>query len=196
MGEAKRRQAMKVMEAARRKAWEAGLDEHGRIILRIAEKTAQALAIDGACYRATLFMKYHLELRYDIRGDAVVGYVNDGTDELYGYHAWLETDGLRTDVALCRPQDPSIQKRGPLTILGHEMAAGWPYTYHRTRPPQATAMIMEWMRDPSMRELVSQQEEQHMRLASTARRSDLIRVYLDGAPDGLDYERLAAMVES
>ena len=73
---------------------EAGLGERGRTILRVAEKAAQALAIDGCCYRATLFIKYHLELRYGIRGEAIVGYVNDGTDELYCSHAWLETDGL------------------------------------------------------------------------------------------------------
>ena len=56
-------------------------------------------------------------------------------------------------------------------------------------------MIAELTRDPHTPELVGQQEEQHMRMAATARSNDLIRAYLDGARDGLDYERLAAMVE-
>ena len=39
-------------------------------------------------------------------------------------------------------------------------------------------------------------ENLHLRMAAMAKSDELIRAYLDGAPDGLNYERLAADVEA
>jgi hypothetical protein len=57
------------------------------------EPLGLAPPLDGACYRASLFLKLFLEQEYGIDANVVVGFVNDGTDELYASHAWLECHG-------------------------------------------------------------------------------------------------------
>ncbi|MBV8524244.1 MAG: lasso peptide biosynthesis protein [Acetobacteraceae bacterium] len=118
MGEAKRRTATRAKAAEAKQAWEAGLSDRGRTVLRVAKRLGAALALPGACYRCAMFLRYHLVARHGIDGEAVVGFVNDGTDVAYSSHAWYEIDGLITDVALCRPEKPRFQKAGPVTILG------------------------------------------------------------------------------
>ena len=186
-------------EAARRKAaeaaWIATLDEQERLLVRAAKRLGAALPLDGACYRASLFFKLFLELERGLTGQAVVGFVNDGTDELYASHAWYEFRGRRTDLTLCRPLRPEVQQRGPLVIHGKVITAGWPkYTYHKDRPPEGLAEIEQLMSDPTTRPMIAEQEELHLRMAAIARDNALIRTYLDDAPDGLTYERIAVAV--
>lgn len=111
-------------EAARRKAaeraWLTTLDDQERVVVTTAKALGTALPLDGACYRASMFLKLFLEQEHGIAGEAVVGFVNDGTDELYASHAWFEFHGLRTDLTLCRPMHPEVQQRGPLVIHGVE----------------------------------------------------------------------------
>jgi hypothetical protein len=187
-------------EAARRKAaeaaWLATLDEQERILVRAAKGLGVALPLDGACYRASLFLKLFLEQEYGIAANAIVGFVNDGTDELYASHAWLEFQGQRTDLTLCRPMSPEVQKRGQLVIHGRVIADGWSqYTYHRERSPEGLRVIQQLMSDPSTRPMVTEQEELHLRMVATAKSNALIRPYLDGASDGLTYDRIAAVVK-
>jgi hypothetical protein len=42
--------------------------------------------------------------------------------------------------------------------------------------------------------MVAEQEELHLRMVATAKSKALIQTYLDGAPDGLTYDRIAAAV--
>lgn len=188
MGEATRRKAAEA-------AWLASLDEQERRLVHTAKALGKALPLDGACYRASLFLKLFLEQEHAIGGEAVVGFVNDGTDDLYASHAWFEFRGRRTDLTLCRPMNPEVQKRGSLVIHGRVIADGWPrYTYHAQRPPEGLAVINQLMSAPSTRPMVAEQEELHRRMAATATDNALIRAYLDGAPDSLTYERIAAAV--
>ena len=196
MGEAKRRTATRAKAAEAKQAWEAGLSDRGRTVLRVAKRLGAALALPGACYRCAMFLRYHLVARHGIDGEAVVGFVNDGTDVAYSSHAWYEIDGLITDVALCRPEKPRFQKAGPVTILDREMAPGWSYTYHRQRPPEGRALVADLLRYPEIGPAMADAENLHLRMAAMAKSDELIRAYLDGAPDGLNYERLAADVEA
>jgi hypothetical protein len=195
MGEAKRRRAMNAGATEAKAQWAAGLSDRDKTVLRVAERLGSALVDWGACYRYTMFLKYHLEIHHGIQGEAVVGFINDGTDDVYGGHAWYELDGLITDIALCRPMDTRIQKAGHVTILGREMAPGWHYTYHRSRPPEGVADIERQLRDPMTQAAVAEHEALYAYMLEAAQSNDRIRAYLDGAPDGRDYKSIARAVE-
>ena len=187
-------------EAARRKAvestWLATLDEQEQILVRAAKRLGAALPLDGACYRASLFLKLFLEQEHGIDANAVVGFVNDGTDELYASHAWLEYRGQPTDLTLCRPMSPEVQKRGKLLIHGRVIADGWPrYTYHLERPTAGRRIIEQLLSDPSTQPMVAEQEELHLRMVATMKDNELIRVYLDDAPDGRTYDSIATAMK-
>jgi hypothetical protein len=189
MGEAARR---RVAEAT----WLATLDEQERIFVRAAKGLGAALPLDGACYRASMFLKLFLEQEHGIGANAIVGFVNDGTDELYASHAWLEFRGQRTDLTLCRPMNPDVQQRGQLVIHGRVIADGWPrYTYHLHRPREGLRVVEQMLANSSTRPMVAEQEERHLRMVATTKTNALIRAYLDGAPDGLTYDRIAAAVK-
>jgi hypothetical protein len=80
----------------------------------------------GACYRSACFLYLLLKEMHELKGEAVIGFVNDGTDDLYGSHAWFEIDGKRTDLAIRDPMYPERQPRGPLLIHGIEFRPGDP----------------------------------------------------------------------
>ena len=189
MGEAAKRKAAEV-------AWLATLDEHERILVHAARGLGAALPLDGACYRASLFLKLFLEHEYGIDANAVVGFVNDGTDDLYASHAWLEFRGQRTDLTLRCPMSPEVQKRGQLVIHGRVIAEGWSgYTYHMHRPPEGLRVIQQLLSDASTQSMVAGQEELHLKMNATSKNSAMIRAYLDAAPDGLTYARIAKAVK-
>jgi len=189
MGEAARRRAAEA-------AWLAALDEQERILVRAARRLGAALPLDGACYRASMFLKLFLEQEHGIDTNVVVGFVNDGTDELYASHAWLEFQGQQTDLTLCRPLRPEVQQRGQLVVHGRVIAEGWPrYTYHLHRPPEGMRVIEQMMANPSTRLMIAEQEELHLRMVATAKSNTLILAYLDAAPDGLTYDHMAAAVK-
>ena len=170
-------------EAGRRKTTGAGdgrADKEDVVIERTARRLHRAFTVEGACYRVALFLRYYLDRAHGIQGEAVVGYVNDGTDDLYASHAWFEHEGLVTDVALCRPMEPRLQKRGAVLVRGREVMPGWTYTYHRQRPAGSFA--------------VADYDELHAAMAGITGDDDAIRAYLDVAPDGLGYTRMAALV--
>ena len=155
-------------------------DKEALVIQRVARRLHRSFAVEGACYRVTLFLRYHLARAHGIRGEAVIGYVNDGTDDLYSSHAWFEHRGLMTDVALCRPLEPRLQKRGAVLVGGKEVVPGWAFTYHRERPAGALTVVSY--------------DELHTAITGIAEDEDAIRAYLDGAPDGIGYTRMAALV--
>lgn len=187
MGEASRKKAA-------REKWVTTLDDDERKVAETAFALYRILP-PAACYRASLFLQYHLKKCYGLNGMAVVGFVNDGTDDLYSSHAWYMFRDKMTDIALCQPMDPSIQNPGPLIIQGATIAAGWPtWAYHADRPPEAIA-VLEKLRSSPHAERVIEMEELHLRMKATAKNENLIRSYLDGAPDGLHYEALSQKLQ-
>ncbi len=188
MGQAKRR---KEIEAA----WLNALDEQERTLVRVAQKLGGALPLDGACYRASLFMKLFLEQEHGIVADAVIGFVNDGTDKLYSSHAWVEFEGKQTDLTLCRPLSPEVQRRGPLTIHGRVITGGWRYSYHRDRPPEGLLVVEQLMSDPSTRPMIIESEQLHSRMLILSKDNGLARAYLDDAPDGRTYGVIARAIK-
>jgi hypothetical protein len=188
MGEAASR---KVAEAA----WLTSLGEQERSVVHAAKALSKALPLDGACYRAALFLKLFLEHEHAINGEAVIGFVNDGTDDLYMSHAWFEFHGQRTDLTLCRPLHPDMQKPGSLVIQGRVVVKGWKsYTYHQQRPREGVSLINKMMSNPTTRQMLIKQKDLHLRMSTTAQNNALIKLYLDGAPDGISYDAIAERV--
>jgi len=187
-------------EAGRRKAveatWLETLADEERTLVRAAKALDATLPLDGACYRASLFLQLFLQQERGVDAKAIIGFVNDGTDDLYASHAWLEFRGQRTDLTLCRPMKPELQHRGQLIIHGRVIAEGWAqYTYHLHRPSEGLRVVQQMMADPKARPVVAEQEELHLRMVSVAKDNALIRAYLDAAPDGLTYDHIATAVK-
>jgi hypothetical protein len=137
-----------------------------------------------------------LKETHGVEGEAVVGYVNDGTDTLYSSHAWFELNGLRTDLALSKPLRPEVQRPGPLVIHGIEFRPGHLWSYHRQRPAEGLTTIMKLRSSPNplIAKGVLEAEELHLTMAATQRSDALIRAYLDAAPDRRDYAKMAAEI--
>lgn len=188
-------------EASRRKnanrQWFAGLAGEERLIAEAALRLYRAFPDEGACYRKTFFLYKYLNVAHSIQTEPVVGFVNDGTDELYGSHAWLEYAGKKVDLALAHPLRPELQKRGAVLILDWPYVPGWPgYTYHRERPASALAQVIELIRHPDTQFLMQEAENLHLTMSATAGSDQLIDSYLANAPDGIDFAKTAHLVES
>jgi hypothetical protein len=184
-------------EAAKRKAeeliWRRGLTPDEETLVAIAERLYPILP-PGACYRAALFLQYHLRQKHGLSGYAIVGFVNDRTDDMYASHAWFTFNGQLTDLALSRPLEPRIQRPGPLVIHGYHLRRGWAWTYHQERPAEGLAVVQRYLADPMARSQMREQESVHKRMVATAKSDEMTRDYLDGAPDRLSYDRMAALV--
>ncbi|MGE8126315.1 hypothetical protein ACQKQD_04995 [Methylobacterium sp. NPDC080182] len=182
MGEAKRR----AIEAS----WFQDLTADEQKVVLLARRLITVLPMQGACYQTTFFMKYHLETVHGIVGLPVVGFVNDGTDDMYPSHAWYEYNGQKTDITLARPFQPHLQPPGPITIHGRVVRSGNPYTYHAERPPEGDELIARYLQDPESRPIMEHAAARHAEMTETAKDNSLIRTYLDNAPNGMTYDRI------
>lgn len=187
MGEAKKRKD----QAA---AWRSSLSVDEQKVADVAQRLWSIFPAQGACYRTSLFLRYHLSKAHGIDGQAMVGFVNDGTDDLYSSHAWFEFNGSKTDLGLSRPLHPELQKVGPLLIHGKVVRPGWPWSYHATRPPAGLTAVRNMLAHPETAAHMEAMEQLHLTMKATARSDELIRAYLDNAPDGLTYDVVARQV--
>jgi len=188
-------------QAARRKSdetkWLATLDESERTVVRAARLLHRLFPLEGACYHLSFFLEYYLMRECGIEGRTVVGFVNDGTDDLYGSHAWYVFREKMTDIALCRPQHPHLQPAGPLVVHGREITPGRArYSYHTERPPVGRAALLRLLEDPEKREAAGFAEQLHERVSSLPGDYEAIAEYLSGAPAGMDYVTMAHALEA
>lgn len=125
-----------------------------------------------------------------------MGFVNDGTDDAYGSHAWYTFKDQITDIALCSPLHPGSQPPGAVIIQGVEIALGHRWTYHLERPIAGLEFARKALScdDPMIAEEVARAEQRHVQMLSVATDNKRIREYLDTAPDGMNYAKIAAMV--
>jgi len=151
--------------------------------------------LDGACYRSAMFLRLYLKDRYGIEGQAIVGFVNDGKSPAYASHAWFEYEGKLTDIALSRPLDPERTPPGRLIIQGVVVEPGHDYTYHETTPEIGQDFIKKFMEHPMLAQVLKAQQETHAEACACANDDKLSRTYLDRAPDGWTYLRIAEIVD-
>jgi hypothetical protein len=170
--------------------------------LRVA-KVAQALFGNfvrptnsvGMCYRMTAFLTERLAAD-GIAVEPVVGYVNDGTDNVMISHAWIEMAGKQTDITLGITEYPDVQLPGEVIILDRTMVNGQRYSYLREMT-EAGRRYWEVMRDnPATRTMIEKKEAEHKAMSEIMQTSASRRSYLDAAPDGWNYERIAKAVNN
>ena len=192
MGEAKKK-----AEALRE--WRGGqtADEQtiADVALKLFDVFVRPLEAMAMCYRLTFFLAEYLQDRHAISVDAVVGYINDGTGDLMASHAWVESCGKRVDLAPAFTEHPTAQLPGEVVVLDRVVRAGTRYSYHRERSPEALKAILDLNSDPIFAALAQHKEEEHLTMTARSQNAALRLAYLNAAPDGFDYARLAAMVE-
>ncbi|WP_315764283.1 hypothetical protein [Bradyrhizobium sp. SZCCHNR2009] len=191
MGQAKRR-------AAEVEKWRSSLSAEEKQIADVAERLV-ARFIDpseatGMCYRLTYFLHLYI-LEKGITTTPVIGYVNDGTDDIFMSHAWLEYEGKKTDLTLARPERPHLNPPGDILIQDFPLKRMGKYTYHMTKSAEAVALENDLMKDPRSSGVVKHKEIEHDAMQKRARSADEMRSFLDSAPDGITFERLKSIID-
>jgi hypothetical protein len=178
--------------------WLAGLTDEERVCADAAQRLLQRF-IDpaeatGMCYRLVFFLHLYLKDR-GILTNPVVGYLNDGTDDVMVSHAWLELSGKKTDLTLGRTERPAVNPPGDILILDFPVRRGHGYTYHLEKTPEAIAVEEHWLREPDAAGLVRHKAAEHDRMLRLSADPIAMHAFLDAAPDGLTYARLASIID-
>lgn len=148
----------------------------------------------GMCYRLTYFLHLYL-MEKGINTTPVIGYVNDGTDDVYMSHAWLEYEGKKTDLTLARAERPELNPPGDILIQDFPFRRARKYTYHTTKSEAAVAVEKDWLKDPRSAGIVRQKAVEHEAMEKRARSAEEMRTFLDGAPDGITYDRIKSIID-
>jgi|SRR4051812_31154454 hypothetical protein len=190
MGQAKRRNAevQKWLEGLSPE--EAQVADAAR---RLITKFIDASEATGMCYRLTYFLHLYL-LEKGIKTVPVIGYVNDGTDDVFMSHAWLEYEGKKTDLTLARPERPHLNPPGDILIQDFPFRRAGKYTYHLTKTPAAVAVENARLIDPQGAGIVRQKAVEHEAMKKRAESVAEMRSFLDGAPDGITYDRFKSII--
>ncbi len=146
------------------------------------------------CYRLTFFLHLYLAERH-VGTKPVVGFINDGTDNVMVSHAWLELGGKKTDLTLAKTERPDLNLPGDVLILDFPIRRAHRYTYHLKRTPQAIELEERWLRRPNSADVVKQKAAEHERMNRLSGSADEMRSFLDSAPDGLNFVRLASIID-
>ncbi|MGY3445524.1 hypothetical protein [Bradyrhizobium sp. USDA 4473] len=147
----------------------------------------------GMCYRLTYFLHLYL-LEKGIKTIPVIGYVNDGTDDVFMSHAWLEYEGKKTDLTLARPERPHLNPPGDILIQDFPFRCIGKYTYHLSKTPAAVAVENAWLEEPQGASIVRQKAVEHEAMKKRAENAAEMRSFLDAAPDGITYDRFKSII--
>jgi len=139
----------------------------------------------------TYLLKMILHKEYNIESDAVIGFVNDGTDDIMISHGWLEYQGRKIDVALANPNHG--QRPGPVLILDQKFQdyGTADYSYHRERGDAGERAIQRLLElgDSQVDAMIQQKEKEHGFMVEIASSEKQIMEYLSNAQNGANYER-------
>jgi hypothetical protein len=190
VGEAKRRRA-------ENERWRAALSSDEKVIVdaaqRLLTKFIDPAKATGMCYRMTYFLHLYLADK-GIQTTPVVGYVNDGSDDVFMSHAWLDYAGKKTDLTLGTAERPDLNPTGDILILDFPIRRARKYTYHLEKSEAAVAVEKDWLKDIRATDIIRHKAEEHEAMTKLVGDPAAIRVYLDGAPDRINYERLVAII--
>jgi hypothetical protein len=190
MGEANRKRR-------EREAWLGTLSERQRVVAEVAlatyERFVRPAEATGMCYRMSFFLREYLASAFETDVEVVVGFVNDGSDDIMMSHAWIECDGMVTDITL-HSTDGNTEP-GDLVVLDRTIKRGGAkYTYHREKGVAGEAAERELESDATYGWIVERKRQEHAGMAAMSDDRAAARSYLDNAPDGLTYQRLAEIV--
>ena len=191
MGEAKRK-------AARARDWQLSLNGDEQLVARAAQRTYERFVVPtramGMCYRLAFFLAIYLNREHRIAALPVIGYVHDGTGDLMTSHGWIDFNGKKTDISLTITEHPQAQLPGQLIVLDEVLREGHRYTYHREQTEPARQALEDLVRDPQWAPVVAHKEREHAMMMELADDPERAAAYLDAAPDGFSYARLAQIV--
>ncbi|MGI2036269.1 hypothetical protein ACRQ1B_28240 [Rhizobium panacihumi] len=189
MGQAK--QKAKLLDV-----WKSGLSGDEMVLFDAAYKlhnnVIKSRNATGMCYHSVFFLYLHLKEKHGIDSSPVIAYVNDGTDDIFISHAWLEFNGKRTDVSLA-VTDPRIGVAGQLIILDRVFKAGHEYGYFR-EIPEVGLKKNEELCLSGMRTLLERKEKEHHAMLKRVGDDSAIRAYLDAEPNGFNFEKIASLL--
>ncbi|MBJ2153956.1 hypothetical protein [Paracoccus sp. IB05] len=192
MGEAKR-------NAADLKKWLDALTDEERVVYECAralfDRFIHPRRVSEMCYHSVFFLYEYIKKSHGIIVEPVIGYINDGTDEVLMSHAWLEFSGKKTDVSLAFTSRPDINPPGQLIYLDHVFGRGHVYSYHREMSEPGRAALDEF-RSAGGAAMVDHKEREHAGMLALAEDKGMIRTYLDSAPSGMTYEEIVAGISS
>lgn len=192
MGQAKQRAAM-------RHKWLGDLSGAEKVVVESAEnlfcKYLVPAEATSMCYRMTFFL-HLLLLEKGIGTEPVVGYVNDGTDDVQMSHAWLEFNAKKIDLTLAQTERPDLNPRGQVLILDEVVKQGQIYSYSRLKTERAAKLEKEGLSNPRVSGLIVHKAREHQWMASLATSGKAMRRFLDAAPDGVTFKRLRSIIEA
>lgn len=147
----------------------------------------------GGCYLTTMFLHRYLADECGITTVPVVGYVNDGTDDIMISHAWNEHQGRKVDVTL-NLVDPQISLSGDLLVLDHALRPGRAvYSYHaalNAAGEAANAAITNGGGFPA--QLLRHKQAEHEEMMAKMVQPALMDQHQALAPPGLRYADMRA----
>lgn len=192
MGQAKQK-------AAEISKWLSDLSDGEKTVYAAArslfDKVIKPRNVTGMCYHSVFFLHEYLKDRHGIETKPVIGYVNDGTDDIFISHAWLDYDGKRTDVSLAVTEHPEVSPAGDLIVLDRVIKKGHTYSYH-IEMTAAALKSLQTMRLQGHGAIVEHKMDEHMTMIARSRNASLIRPYLDAEPNGFTYNKIAELLEA
>ncbi|WP_288200080.1 hypothetical protein [uncultured Pleomorphomonas sp.] len=147
------------------------------------------------CYLVTMVLHRFLAEEHGIATIPVVGYVNDGTDDIMISHAWLEFDAMKTDLTLNVVEHPDVIRPGDVVVLDTVLRPGvLHYSYHRERPAEAIAVVNRMLSDPASANIARHKEIEHEAMLVRSRDASLMDAYIAGAPLDCGYAAMTAVL--
>lgn len=177
-----------------------GLDEESQIVaeaaIRLFERFIVPRQYSGGCYLTTMVLHRYLLDERGIITEPVVGYINDGTDDIFMSHAWIEHRGRKTDVTIALT-DPDLGVRpGPLLAQDAVLLPGHSgYSYHLELSDDAIAQNRLFMAEPQTAELLQHKEREHRHMAECMRDAERMRDHMAGAPPEFSYAAMRFVLE-
>lgn len=201
MGQAKiRKNEINALKSANQN-WLLSLDDEAKktiadVALRAHENIVVKLNMTGACYLLAMFLARYLSQEKGIEVTPVVGYVNDGTGQIMTSHAWIEYDGMKTDISLTKTEYEHAQLTGDLLIHNYSWTKGKAsYTYHYEQNSAGLAAIKNLLtKDDEMRAIIQHKEQEHQFMQSVIKTKAGIDEFLASAPSNRNYQALASYI--
>jgi hypothetical protein len=160
---------------------------------RLLNRVLKPIGATAMCYRMTFFLHLYLA-ELGIQTIPVVGYINDGTDDIMISHAWLDYDGRKTDITLANTERPDIIPIGQVIILDRVVHNGHTYSYHLEQSAKGLAAEAGMLQEPQSAEVVNMKRAEHLAMIARARDTSVMRTFLNSAPDRMTFEMLKAVV--
>jgi len=183
--------------AARREAWMSALTDEENIARDAAERLLHRFIIPseltGMCYRMTFLLHLYLQER-GVASTPVVGWITDGRDDISISHAWLLVNGKKIDLTLGRVSHKSMLV-GQVLILDRVVGPGAEHTYFVDKEQKHLDTDAILASQPASRMLLEHKNAEHKEMLDRAADPIVMREFLDGAPDGWNYERLKAVID-